>query len=237
MTDVRFVFDRDSNRGKSGDNTHQLGRPTNVGIEEKILSISYPILSSSVSAALKTDVFTLDIGTGTEIITIRRSLPDTDELVSLFNQGIVEAFVGTSDLPQMVGRASGYFIENPGATTATFVFPSSNIQVLYFGEVFTEGSEVIAISAGSSFGPFEPSSRLGANHIEFRIEQGLPGGIKLPISGEYREGALFYPPANFIVKLSSTSTIASLTTLYPAIDVKQQERADLKSEVVMTVDS
>ena len=237
MTDVTFTFAPNESRGKSGDNTHHIGRPTNTGISEKVISISYPILSASVSASLKTNQFSLDIGTGVELINIRRSLPDTDELVSLFNQGIAEAFPGTPDLPQMVGRASGYYISNPGSTDATFVFPSSNIQMLYFGEVFVEGSEVIVVDAGSSFGPFEPSSRLGANHIEFRIEQGLPGGIKLPISGEYAEGALFYPPANFMVKLSTASTIATLSTLYPAINTKNQEFADVQSTVVMTIDS
>lgn len=235
MTERTTLFYRTGDRTGSVDGSWTSPAVGGKPSRHRILSIGYPIMAASVSEALQTNRYTIDVpdAGGVEQLELFKSLPNTDTLVSIFNAAIREAYSGFADaLPQYVRSSKGWFWTNPTASDVTLTFPNTNSQQLILGKVLEMGTHDLVIPAGEREGPFFPDSRLGAVAQTLQLHPGQSHEFELPLFGAYRDGALFRPE-NEIVQLNTSVITGEILVSYPSISSRHTIQASNDTQIVI----
>jgi len=209
-----------------------------AGTRQRIVSITYPIMAASVSADLDTNVFTIDIPAagGAQIITLEKMLPNLQELVSVVNNGVNEAYsLYSGPLPAFIKRADGWYWDNPTPATVTVTYGNESQQQLYLGEATTSGQRNITIPTESRIGPFRPDPRLGAVTQDLTIIPGQSRKLKLPLAGGYRDGVMLRPIDEY-VNIGNPGSTARLEVNYSSIGSRIEVTTLIPSEIEIASD-
>jgi hypothetical protein len=207
---------------------------THTGISlHSVKSIGYPIMAASVSDELETTTYTIevpDVSIPPKTLVLLKSLPTTDELVSLLNAAILKAYSPATSLPQYVKHADGWYWENPTAQNVLLTFGNTHQQQLVLGRTLTSTSYTLTIPATGSAGVYFPDPRLGAVSQSLALHPGQSYRIELPLTGSYRTGILFRP-VNEDVQLSQPVTTAEVYVSYPSIGSQGTTVASMRSQI------
>jgi len=236
MTEQTFLtFGKDRRIAEAGGSWSV---PSSGGLaisKHSVKSIGYPILAASVSEELQTLIILIDVvdAGGAQTLTLRKSLPTTNMLISMINDAIAEAYsLYGLLLPQIIKRSDGWYLTNPTPDLVTLTLSNSNQQQLILGDSQPLSLDVV-VQAGQEHGPFFPDSRLGAVSQSLVLHPGQSYTVELPLTGDYREGVLFRPMSEN-VELSAPVTTAEISVSFPSINSRLTMTATMPSQIAIS---